>query len=39
MVINSELVGRWSSTMSWWVGGHQKGADWEVVFKRELMGR
>ena len=39
MVIKRELMGRWSSKMSWWEGGHQKGAGGEVVIKRELMGR
>ena len=37
MVIKRELLGRWSSKGSWWGGGHQKGADGEVVIKNEMV--
>ena len=36
--IKKGAVGRWSSK-GCWGGGHQKGADWEVVIRRELVGR
>ena len=39
MVIKRELMGRWSSERSWYGGGYQKGADREIVIKRELKGR
>ena len=34
-----ELMGRWSSEGSLCGAGYQKGADREIVIKRELKGR